>query len=252
MIQNFFDELDQDWGDVLADIYNSDIITIEPEIIGCSDKAITKKAVDKYDLKNVKHIIIAEGTEIIDAYVFKNKERSIGKTNIKTVKFPTTLRTIGDLAFNDITSLESIELNSNIESIDWFAFGGCINLKNVKINGFIKNIDGYAFENCNITGELKLPEGLKSIGENAFFNNKNITKVVFPEGLETIGNNAFKNCINITGDVIIPKSVNYISYTALTNCNNIKRIFISKEKHYGWHKGFYMQNKSNNTEFIYY
>ena len=256
MKQNFFDNIDTDWGDLISDIYNKNSLTIEPEVVD-GIKIISKSIVDKYDLKNVNYLTFAEGTEVIKWNSFREIEFSINKPNvniknIKTVNFPSSLRIIENFAFSN-SSIETIVINSDIEYIylDIFynVFSGCKNLTKIIFNGIVKNIFKGAFKNCNITGELNFPIGLEYIGDLAFLNNKNITNVVFPEGLKTIGNNAFKNCTNITGDIIIPKSVNYISYTALTNCNNIKRIFISKEKYYGWHNEF---NMYCNAEVVYY
>ena len=248
MKQNFFDEIDTDWGDLISDVYNSDIITIEPK--NKSDILTHEDIINYPNIKNANHIIIAEGVRVIDKNAFNDYNIKNKLDNVKTIKFPSTLEVINKFACVYLENLHTIELNGNIDTIDEAAFFNCKKLKNVIFNGTVKNINDSAFNGCDIIGELKFPKGLETIGPSAFKNNKNITRVIFPEGLMLIGLWAFKDCAGISGDVIIPKSTNYVSYAAFRECNNIKRIFINKDEFDDeWIHGF---NKERNTEIIYY
>lgn len=62
-----------------------------------------------------------------------------GIHDIKTLRFPSTLVSVGADAFKDCTGLETIELSENLESIDLTAFDGCYNVKNIVLPDTNKN-----------------------------------------------------------------------------------------------------------------
>ena len=94
--------------------------------------------------------------------VVEIESRACSHFNMEEVKFPSTLRKIGDFAFTNCSNLENITIPENVEYIGEFAFSES-NLREVTI----------------------LSKQLKKIEKCAFFRNKMRT-ISFPNGMEQI------------------------------------------------------------------
>lgn len=140
-------------------------------------------------------IVIPEGVVEIGKSVFKN-------SNVETVVFPESLRTIGSYAFAWSHNLKKVSFPDNLVEIGAQAFNECTALAVVSIsNGEEKPIGSV------------WPSSLKEIGSSAFACNKNISELVFPSGLETIEGNAFGYNNNLES-VYIPTSLTQESANA--------------------------------------
>ena len=114
-------------------------------------------------------------------------------TSMKTVSFPSNLKTIGSYAFVGCTSLTSVTLPDSLTGLYTYAFSGCTSLKSAVLNrgriniveglfqgcislssvtvpGTVQNIKPYAFSGCTSLKSLSLPKSLSVISENAFLN----------------------------------------------------------------------------------
>ena len=116
---------------------------------------------------------IPEGVVSLGANVFQ------GRSDIKSVVLPSTLKTIGDQAFMD-----------------------CSDIKSVVFPSTLKTIGDQAFRNCsNIAGALSIPQGVTELGQGAFVGT-GITKAVIPTGVATVGSQAFSFCPNLKEIVV--------------------------------------------------
>lgn len=118
--------------------------------------------------------------------------KSIGKTafwetKVEKVHLPSTIRAIGNGAFNRCEDLTSINIPAGVEVIEENAFRRCDNLKEVKFAKISKLhcIDQSVFQHSGLE-EVTLPEGIKSIREGAFGDCYFLTKMRLPESLTTI------------------------------------------------------------------
>lgn len=98
---------------------------------------------------------VPEGTEEIGKFAFSHKK-------LRSVSFPSTLKTIGQRAFED-----------------------CENLLKTEIPSSVTMIESSAFMNSGLA-EVKLNEGLKSIGDAAF-SRTDISKILLPQSIEKVG-----------------------------------------------------------------
>lgn len=105
----------------------------------------------------IKKVVISEGCESIEKYAF------FGCSKLTSVTLPSSLETIGDMAFAEC-NLQSITLPENVKSIGSAAFCGCTNLREI----YIKN-HGMSWSN-DINNDLASACGMESgggvIGEN--------------------------------------------------------------------------------------
>ncbi len=106
-------------------------------------------------------LTIDEGTTAIESREY------YGNTEITSIVFPSSLKTIGNLAFCGCTGLTEVEIPGSITDIQWSAFNACKNLKRVTIGEGATVVGYMAFYNSGLQ-YVKLPSTIESIGEKAF------------------------------------------------------------------------------------
>ena len=152
------------------------------------------------------------------------------KYNFLAVKFPSTLKRIGDLAFTGCTSLESVSIPDSVEYIGYGAFALCTSLANPVLPASLKTLCGQAFAFCPFDGELKLPNGIEYIGTEAFIRTLSsnisddmgrISSVEFPKSLKYIGVKAF--AYNSIESIKIPKTLKSWD-GAMASCRLLKNV----------------------------
>ena len=114
-----------------------------------------------HEWEAVGDVEIREGTTLMGAEAF-------GMSDITSVKFPSTLK-----------------------SIPYLGFYWCKNLKSVSIPGNVKHIGNNAFSWCENLSSLTISEGIEKIGEMAFFRCNNLNEVTIPKSVTEIGMQAF-------------------------------------------------------------
>ena len=156
----------------------------------------------------VESVVIPEGYTKVDAFAFN------GCASLRTVKLPSTLKTIGMLAFYQCTALQDPDLSATaLESVGMFAFSGCSSLTNIALPDSVSKLGNSAFSSCGRLERLSLPAGLTAIGAYAFANDPALAFVDLPLSLQTIGEGAFENDTAPDG-VFIPESVTGIGADA--------------------------------------
>lgn len=88
-------------------------------------------------------------------------------SNLKSVDFANGLETIGDSAFA-YTSIESLSLPTTLKTIGNSAFNGCYALNKVIIPDGVKSIGERAFFYCDKLKKVAVPKSVKDIGDYAF------------------------------------------------------------------------------------
>ena len=123
---------------------------------------------------------------------------------MKNINFDSNsqLKTIGNYAFTNCTSMSELQLPATVTSIGNYAFSGCSSM---------------AKFNSAVDGEFIVPANIITIGEYAFQNLGLMTKVVVPESVTNIGFGAFEGCNSIE-DITLPfvgKSADATHYAAV-------------------------------------
>ena len=135
-------------------------------------------------------VVIPDGIAIIDDFCFmKCDPHQRDNVELKSIRFPKSLKKIGAFAFQNCQSLKEIIIPDEVTEIGKHAFEKCKSLEKVALSQQLVKIDDYAFSTCNV-GELELPNSLTVIGEGAFMNNK-MQKVNLPDNIEVISKKAF-------------------------------------------------------------
>ena len=189
-------------------------------------------------------IEIAEGvTEI--------KEEAFEFFNMKAVKLPKTLKTIGEEAFYCCINISELTIPENVTTIEKHAFDGCGNVKTMYYNAKnctyegdsggvlgsynnletlviglgVESIPANAFQNSKSLQSLTIPGNVKSIGENAFYGCSALQSLNLEDGIESIGEQAFYYCSSLT-EITIPTSVTKIGLLAFSACDSLENIYI--------------------------
>lgn len=173
--------------------------------------------------------------------------------SIKSIKIPSTVKSIGKQAFLYCDNLTDIDLSeaTSLEYIGEGAFKYCDGLKEITLPSSVKEIGSEAFESCELLetvvfgenditfGEqvfyyckklknVTLPENLTALSDDMFWACTSLEKIKLNEGLKKIGNQAFLSCTSLEG-IVLPNSLEEIDERAFRNCESIKEIVVPEK-----------------------
>lgn len=148
----------------------------------------------------------------------------------------TTITTIGENAFNAkadgkeaCTKIKSIVFPTTLKTLKTNAFDGCNGLEKIDLsNTQIEAIGNYSFRNCSNLAEVKAPNTLKSIGAASFANCKNLLKIDLSKTQVTyIGQYAFSYCMNLK-EAILPENLTGLDSFAFWHCEKMEKVNIGR------------------------
>lgn len=168
---------------------------------------------------------------------------------IKSIVFPTTLKTLKTNAFDGCSGLEKIDLsNTQIGAIGNYSFRNCSNLAEVKAPDTLKSIEAASFANCKNLLKIDISKTqVTYIGQYAFSYCKNLKEAILPENLTGLDSFAFWHCekmekVNLgritsvrpycfqyctnLKNIEIPDSVTYITERSFQCCSSLEKLII--------------------------
>lgn len=170
------------------------------------------------------HYEIIKGTQHIAEYAcYRN-------FNLKSVSFPSTLKSIGAKAFWGCKNLEGYShfIGTRIMSIGTEAFMNCKKLDgfNSSFLEYVRFIGRGAFSGMDSLTKIVLPEGLTEIPDYCFGCDDALKSVNIPSTVTTIGEGAFF----FTGitDISMPDSVTKIGDCLFSTCKQLVNVKLSK------------------------
>ena len=171
-----------------------------------------------YDVPNIESVVTSGAVDV--------PRDMFGKcTGLKKVTLKNGVRSIGEDAFRDCSSLESVIFeNTVLEKISDGAFWGCSALSSIALPDSVTEIERNAFFETGLRN-IQLPEKLTLIGGGAFCNCKNLKQVQLPPQLKELGEGAFFNCENLT-QIQLPAQLNKLGTDAFRNCTSLDKIDI--------------------------
>lgn len=151
--------------------------------------------------------------------------------NLKSLDFPTSIRSIGARAFWGCKNLEGYSYNAfgtKIVSIGPEAFMNCKKLEGFS-STFLENvrfIGRGAFSGMDSLKEIGLPTGLTGIPEYCFGCDDALKTITIPTTVSSIGEGAFF----FTGieEIVLPNSVTKIGDGLFSTCKNLVNVKLSK------------------------
>ena len=162
-----------------------------------------------YDVPNIESVVISGAVDV--------PRDMFGKcTGLKKVTLKNGVRSIGEDAFRDCSSLESVIFeNTVLEKISDGAFWGCSALSSIALPDSVTEIERNAFFETGLRN-IQLPEKLKELGDGAFFNCENLTQIQLPAQLNKLGTDAFRNCTSLD-KIDIPAGLKQIESATFRN-----------------------------------
>ena len=150
-------------------------------------------------------------SKIADTVVEEIGNDAFRETKITSVKFPSTIKTIGNAAFYRCYYLKNVTFPSGLTTIGQSAFEQCNLFTKVVLPDTVTTLGSYVFKNCPGVTSITLSKALTSL-PNECFSYCNITEITIPDAVETLNNYAFYSCRNL-------KKVNFGTNSALTKIN---------------------------------
>ena len=171
-----------------------------------------------YDVPNIESVVISGAVDV--------PRDMFGKcTGLKKVTLKNGVRSIGEDAFRDCSSLEGVIFeNTVLEKISDGAFWGCSALSSIALPDSVTEIERNAFFETGLRN-IQLPEKLTLIGGGAFCNCKNLKQVQLPPQLKELGEGAFFNCENLA-QIQLPSQLNKLGGDAFRDCTSLDKIDI--------------------------
>lgn len=145
----------------------------------------------------IESLVLNEGVESIGLQAFAKSQK------LTSVTFPSSLKRIGEHAFEDCSALTEINLS--------------------KVN--LEEIGSSAFRDTGLK-KVTFPASLKKIAPQAFLNTQ-LVNVIFPEELQEIGNEAFREIATLK-TITLPNNLRKIGYRAFMECSKLKEIILPK------------------------
>ena len=162
-----------------------------------------------------ENMVIPEGIEIIgkDAFLSNRFQHN----NIKSVKFPDSLKKIEEEAFSQCVDLTDIQFGNGLEYIEKNAFSSCRELEEIVLPDSLRVIESRAFADCSKLKNIVFNEGLQVIEQSAFYICKNLNEFVLPKSLRVVGDEALQYARKVTIPDELPhnlmRAVSPISWT---------------------------------------
>lgn len=145
--------------------------------------------------------------------------------DLESVEIPDSVESIGGDCFWDCVILTSVKLPSSLTVVSYNLFIGCTSLSSVTIPDSVVKLESGAFERCTALKTLRIPKNVKEIGQHCF-DGSGIVSLTLPENLETIGESAFIHCADLES-ITIPNKVKTIEELTFAYCSALKSITIS-------------------------
>ncbi len=186
-----------------------------------------------FSSSSIESVSIPEGIEIID-----NEAFSTCLMLSCEIKFPSSLKQIGDFAFYDCKEMrgnlneivkQNIRMGKNV-------FGRCSKLTG-DIQVLIDTLDlgtniieeGQFSGFSGVTGRLIIPARISEIRDNAFYGCSKIESIEFENDsqLKSIGSAAFSQCKSANNLLEIPEKVKTIAANAFEHCEKLSGLTLN-------------------------
>jgi hypothetical protein len=167
--------------------------------------AVTIVSYSGYDGTNDDNGITYPANEIPEnAFYSQGEETGSVKSGLSSILLPSTVTSVGSMAFTFCSSLTSVSISASVIQIGLTAFTGCSAMINVDpANPDYSSVGGVLFDKekttliqcpLSITGNYEVPSTVNSIAPYGFCFCDQLSSVNVPSSVSTIGLAAFTSC----------------------------------------------------------
>ena len=158
----------------------------------------------------------------------KNEDRvDYYENKMILVEIPSTVKEIGNDAFEFCGNLEKVIFRGNTEKIGRGAFRDCEKLNSISLPESLQIIENVAFRGCESLVTLQIPKKTRKIGRAAFSRCKNLESAVLPEGIQVVEYHTFSECRKLK-KVTLPDSISVIENGAFYKCSCLEKVTLPR------------------------
>ena len=130
--------------------------------------------------------------------------------SLSVVEFGGSFSVLASYFFEGCSNIKTIKIPQNVTSIGSYAFYQCGRLLEVEFGTGLSSISSYAFSGCNSLSSIIIPDNVVSIGSYAFQDCPNLRSVVIGNGISRIEDYVFSGSTHLTS-FTVGSNVSYIS-----------------------------------------
>lgn len=149
---------------------------------------------------------------------------------------------VGNMAFYHLPVLVTVTLPTTVASVGDLAFAGCYALAQISLPA-VQSIGWGAFYDCRALTNLYLPQSLATMGEKAFYRCSSLAGIVIPASVQSMGGSCFTYCTSLVyvrveaplavlpawsfygcdllTELSLPETITTIESDALSDCSSL-------------------------------
>lgn len=217
----FNEQYDEDGNEAVIKYFNNWVIGVKSNLSeNEKDIVIQEGTVGIADssIRYINSVQLPSTLKYIGDRAFQNQYPYI---NLSEMNLPEGLISIGDYAFES-TDLKEITIPSTVESVGSYAFSKT-KIETVVVESGVKEINDYAFNDCSNLKTVTIGDNVQKMGTYVFSNDTALTDVTIGDGTEEIGERAFEGdraLLNVT----IGEGLKELQYRIFAKCTFLKKI----------------------------
>ena len=175
-----------------------------------------------------------------------------GCSNLKNVKLPSGITSLGANFFYSCSSLESIDLPSCLTSLGYGCFSGCSSLESIDLPSCLTSLGDGCFRGCSSLTNISLPLGLTTLDGNStpedtdmgygpngehdgyvlsssgcFSGCSSLKSINLPSGITSLGEDCFSHCRSLKS-INLPSGITSLGEKCFFNCSSLESIELPK------------------------
>lgn len=217
----FNEQYDEDGNEAVIKYFNNWVIGVKSNLSeNEKDIVIQEGTVGIADssIRRINSVQLPSTLKYIGDRAFQNQYPYI---NLSEMNLPEGLISIGSYAFES-TDLKEITIPSTVESVGSYAFSKT-KIETVVVESGVKEINDYAFNSCSSLKTVTIGDNIQKMGTHVFSNDTALTDVTIGDGTEEIGERAFEGdraLLNVT----IGEGLKDLQCRTFANCTFLKKI----------------------------
>lgn len=217
----FNEQYDEDGNEAVIKYFNNWVIGLKSNLSeNEKDIVIQEGTVGIADssIRYINSVQLPSTLKYIGDRAFQNQYPYI---NLSEMNLPEGLISIGSYAFES-TDLKEITIPSTVESVGSYAFSKT-KIETVVVESGVKEINDYAFNDCSNLKTVTIGDNVQKMGTYVFSNDTALTDVTIGDGTEEIGERAFEGdraLLNVT----IGEGLKELQYRVFAKCTFLKKI----------------------------
>lgn len=175
----------------------------------------TMNSTDWTTIDKMTNLVALDMTDVDIREIPANRFKS--NTQIRLVRLPKTLESIGDYAFYGC-NLTNIEIPASVKTIGAYAFqSNILHTLTFEENSNLTSIGVSAFESNSNIREIIMPNSVTSLGSRAFYGISRLNNLHISEGLTNLESYVFRGATDLTS-VVLPPNITSIGESSFAVC----------------------------------